>query len=144
MVLPVAEALAEEFRAAGHRRVQLSLNGVSSRRALQRHADGGGFIFLGRDYLAECGLRLGDTARVELSPDPSPDAVDLPAELEIALAQDAAAAASWARLTPGAQRGFIHRIATAKREETRARRAWEVIDRLKRGESRPSPTKRRK
>lgn len=55
------------------------------------------------------------------------DAVDMPDALTVALSRDAAAAAGWAKLTPGKQRGFTHVIHGAKTVPTRARRVAEVI-----------------
>jgi hypothetical protein len=136
-LLPVPEAIAARFPG---RRVLLTLGAHTFRRAIQRHADGDAYILLGQDTLAAARLAQGDTASVILAPDPEPDAVDLPAELALVLAQDSDARTRWDALTPGLRRTLSHPIATAKQEETRLRRAWKLADQLR---TNALPTKRR-
>lgn len=99
-ILPVPDAVAARFTGTGSRRVRLKLNGREFRRALQNHADGGSFILLGLATLREAGLSRGSTVTAELRPDAEPDAVELPEELVLVLAENAEARAFWTTLTP--------------------------------------------
>ena len=68
----------------------------------------------------------------ELPAAPAP--VGTPPELPAALDEDSAARAGWATLAPSEQRRYETWIGIAKREETRARRLNESLERLRRGE----------
>ena len=89
--------------------------------------------------MTEVGQKLIDHAKAsgewarEASRD-RPPADQLPAELELALAANPNAASFFHALAPSHRRRYILWIATAKRPETRTRRALEAIDRLARGE----------
>ncbi|MEL7460411.1 MAG: YdeI/OmpD-associated family protein [Pseudomonadota bacterium] len=87
----------------------------------------------GRHYLmvpkairVKQGLGLGDVITLRFGVDDQ-DRVDVPPELAEALADDADIAETWAALTPGKQRGFAYRVASAKTVPTRVRRVEEVI-----------------
>ena len=56
---------------------------------------------------------------------PTPEAVRIPVELEEAM--DAPTASAFASLTPGRQREYAEHIGSAKREETRRRRAAQAL-----------------
>ncbi len=131
--LAVPDSLGAAWRQAGVKRLLGTVRGVTLRRALQHHSDGAPYIFLGRAVRQELGLSPGEIVPVEFRPDPEPDAVDLTAELELTLAHDPEAHARWVTLTPGRQRTLAHRVASAKPEATRLRRAAEVAGWLRSG-----------
>ena len=114
------------YEAIGEPRIVVGrIEGVRFRRAVQaRRANP--HLALGRAVLREMGLSYGATAHVEIAAAPDPDAVHLPAELVEALRQDARAAERFYGFTPGRQRSLAHLVATAKRPETRVKRALEV------------------
>ena len=87
------------------------------------------YALLSKRFLREAELEVGETVGVEFRVVPQ-DQVDVPRELEFALGLNRRARAAWDALTPGKRRGFAHRVASAKREETRERRVEEVIDTL--------------
>ena len=60
-------------------------------------------------------------------------AIDLPAELEQALARDRAARKAFDALTPGRRREYAEHVATAKREATRAIRLAKVLPMIRAG-----------
>lgn len=87
----------------------------------------------GRHYLmvpkairVKQGLGLGDVITLRFGVDDQ-DRVDVPPELADGLAEHEEVAEMWAALTPGKQRGFAHRVASAKTAPTRAKRVDEVI-----------------
>jgi hypothetical protein len=130
-ILPVPDAIAAAFKKAKVRRLIGTINGQPIKRALQNHADGGSFLILGRPLLRELGLKRDAVATVELKPDPKPDAVEMPDELAVALAQDAAARARWATFTPGLQRSLIYYVTSAKQEATRIKRSVELATKIR-------------
>lgn len=130
-IVPVPEGFAAEFRAARIRRLICTINGHALKRALQNHADGGSFIILGQPTLAELGLKRGARVAVELRADPQPDALDMPEEFALVLAQDEPARTRWATFTPGRQRSLLHYVASAKQEPTRIKRSLELARKIR-------------
>ena len=115
----------------GARIVVGTLSDVPFRRAVHGRGDGAPKLLFGKAALAKAGLAFGDTAFVELSAAPDPDAVHLPEELSVALAQDPAAATRFATFTPGRQRSLGVYIDQAKRADTRVRRALELCEKIR-------------
>ena len=66
---------------------------------------------------------------------PKPEA-EVPPALAEALAQDAAASATFTAFTPGCRREYCEWIAEAKRDETRTKRVGEAIAMLREGKKR--------
>jgi Bacteriocin-protection, YdeI or OmpD-Associated/Domain of unknown function (DUF1905) len=79
------------------------------------------------------GLRPGDTVTFELERDDASRSasVEMPADLEQALAIDAGRRAAWDALSPSRRREAAEHIASAKRAETRARRLEELLASLR-------------
>ena len=129
--VPVPGDIAEVLLEAGTRRVIASLNGREYRRAIQNSKDGEYFIQLGLPIMKEIGAQYGDEIRVGLTSDPDPDAVDLGEEFSEVLEMDEEAAARFFGFSPGKQRGLALYVNSAKRSETRIKRALEVAHKLK-------------
>lgn len=89
----------------------------------------GWFMILSKRLLKEEGLKVGDEIKIEFAI-ANPDQVEVPDELILALRRNPRAQAAWNRLTPGRQRGMVHRVNTAKREETREKRILSLLDDL--------------
>lgn len=103
-------------------------------------AGGRWYLMLPKALLKEAALAVGDVIPVAFRV-VDQARVDVPEELEAALARDARARRAWAALTPGAQRGLAYRVASAKRAETRAARVTEVLDALRAGRKIGPPTR---
>lgn len=129
--VPLPHDIADAFQAAGVRRLAATLNGHPVRRALQGRRDGERYVMLSHDLLRQIGARFGDIVTIHLQPDPEPDRIDLADELVEALRQDAAAAERFYGFTPGLQRSLAHYVNSAKRPETRVRRALELARKLR-------------
>lgn len=129
--LPVPDDVAAKLKAAGVRRFIAVINGHSCKRALQNHADGGSFIIVGGDLLKTCGLKLRSTATVSLTPDPEPDALDMPEAFALVLEQDDQAHARWNTFPVGRQRSLLHYISSAKQEATQIKRSWELAEKIR-------------
>ncbi len=129
--LPLPPEVAKAFEEAGVRRIILSAAGKSWRRAIMNTKDGDRHIFMGQPILRELGLKAGQRIRVGLEPDPEPDAIDLGEEFEAVLDQDPQAAERFFSFTPGTQRSLAYYVTSAKRVETRIKRALELAHKIK-------------
>ncbi|MEM8712276.1 MAG: YdeI/OmpD-associated family protein [Planctomycetota bacterium] len=87
------------------------------------------YVMLSKQLLKEAELSVGDTARVRFRV-VDQDLVQVPVELQRALEIHDGLLARWESLSPGKRRGFAHRISSAKRAETRARRLEQVVEEL--------------
>lgn len=108
-----------------------TLGEVPFRRAVHGRGDGTPKLLFGKAVLKRAGLAFGDTAFVELSAAPDPDAVHLPEELTVALAQDREASARFETFTPGRRRSLGIYVDQAKRPATRERRALELCEKIR-------------
>lgn len=123
---------AEVDAALGDARIVVgTLCGVPFRRVVHGRGDGVPKLLFGKNVLARAGLDFGDTAFVELSAAPDPDAVYLPEELTAALAQDPTASARFETFTPGRRRSLGVHVDQAKRPATRERRALELCEKIR-------------
>jgi hypothetical protein len=132
--VPLPPAIVAVLKEEKHRRLLLHIGGVVHRRALISflEIDGHGII-TGKDVLAAHGLSIGDTVSIGVEVDPNPDDLGLPEELEVWLEQDEKAAKIWSNFTPGRQRSMCYYVTSAKRAETRFKRAEELINKMKTG-----------
>lgn len=128
---PVAEAVLTRST----RRVMVTLAGDTLRRALQTRitdeGDRAHFLLLSADLMRTFALREGAIVSIVLDVDPEPDRLDLPAELVAALDLDPEAADRFYGFTPGRQRSMAHYVASAKRAETKEKRALELATKLR-------------
>ncbi len=129
--VPVPDSVAESLRKAGTRRLIVRINGYTMKRGLQGSREYGSHLVVGLDLLKKAGAGLGSVVAVEIEVDPAPDEVDVCDELLIALEQDEAARERWETLTPGKQRGLAYHVSSAKREETRVKRALDIALKLR-------------
>ncbi len=129
--LVIPDDIADAYRKAGITRVIARLNGAESRRAIQRKRDGRRLLVLGRDALKEAGVEVGDAVEVELRPDANPDEIDLGEEFAEVLAQDDEARARWETFTVGRRRSLAYYVTSAKRSDTRLKRALELAERIR-------------
>jgi hypothetical protein len=116
--------------------VRGTVNGTPLRSRLSVY---GGRTYLGlrAEVRAAAGIDVGDTVAVVLERDDSPREVELPAELDSALAAHAAARDAFDALAFTHRREYAEWIAEAKREETRARRVAKTLEMLHAGVKHP-------
>lgn len=131
--IPVPDEVARAVIASGSRRVVAVIEEKPFRRALVGRADGSSMLVVGAPLLREIGARSGDVVEVRLWSDPDPDRVDICEEFLAVLEQDPEASARFEAMTPGMQRSLALYVNSAKREETRIRRALELARKLRTG-----------
>ncbi|OUJ75744.1 YdeI/OmpD-associated family protein [Hymenobacter crusticola] len=132
-ILLVPLAVVEDLGGKAVRRVVSTLNGHTFRLGLHPLKTGERYLMISKEVRKQVGIRLGDQVAVTLTPDPEPDAVDLPAEFAQALAEWPEAEAGFLRLTPSMKRALVQHIRSAVRAETRAERIVKALHLLAAG-----------
>ena len=131
-IVPIPFEIADIFLTDKIRRVLVTFNGHTVRRAIQTRTNGEApYIVMSRDLMRTVGVQYGETVFVDLEADPEPNRIDIPEELMIALEQDEPASTRFYGMTPGKQRGLAHYVSSAKRPETRIKRALELAHKLR-------------
>jgi hypothetical protein len=108
-------------------RIEGEINDWPVQGAWQPAGDGKYYLILSKRFLKEAGLAAGSFVSMRFCI-ADQNAVDVPAELALSIKKNKTFAKAWEKLTPGTQRAFSHRVASAKAESTRHRRLLEVID----------------
>ncbi len=106
-----------------------------------QRSSGRWYFILSKRFHKAAEAKVGDIVEMRFSVDDQ-NAVDTPTVLQDALKRNKKLAVAWAGLTPGAQRAFAHRIASAKTPATEMRRVAEVADMILSGR-RPGPPRKR-
>jgi hypothetical protein len=111
----------------GRAPVNASFNGIAYRGSIAAIA---GVVVLGvaKAIMAEAGLAVGDTLRVELQIDDTPREVQIPADLAAEFRKNPAARDAWERLSYTNRKEHARAIEEAKQAETRARRVQKCLD----------------
>ncbi|MCZ6757828.1 MAG: YdeI/OmpD-associated family protein [Bacteroidetes bacterium] len=129
--VPIPMEMADALKEAGVRRVLATLNGYTLSRGIQGRKDGEKYLMLGRTILRDIGANYGDTVMVSITPDPEPDRIELCDEFASALKQDDEAFTRFETLVPSHRRGLNYYVDSAKRADTRIKRALEVVNKLR-------------
>jgi hypothetical protein len=82
------------------------------------------------DRRRESGIAGGDAIDVELTVDHAPRTVEVPDDLQAALAAVPVAASAWEKLAPSYQKAHVTAVLGAKAAQTRARRVAAVVTKL--------------
>ena len=125
--------VALEFGTRGAVRVLGTFNGIPMDWALIPGGDGTHHIVISGEMRRRAGLRLGSEVSIDIRINEEPDSFALPEELAEAFELEPFARAVFEKQTPGYKRGILHWINAAKRPETRAQRAAEILKRLSTG-----------
>ena len=111
--------------------VVVTINGDYSYRNTITSMGGQFLISFNAETRAATGKGAGDDIEVDLEVDDAPRTVDIPAPLAEALDADPVATELWSTLSYSKQRAHAESIASAKTDETRARRVQNVMDALR-------------
>lgn len=87
------------------------------------------YLLVSSELMKQTGAELHKLVKVRRSI-ADQTAVDIPHDFELALEKNPRARTVWNSLSPGKKRGYVHRIASAKRDDTREKRIFEVLDNL--------------
>ncbi len=121
-------------RLGGGRRAPVRVT-IGGRTARLRLAVMGGHNVIGLSRAArdELGVAIGDVTEVEVALDDEPRVVQVPPELDQALARAEDARDAYDRLAYTHRREYARWVAEAKRPETRVRRAERAVQMLREG-----------
>ena len=81
---------------------------------------------------------VGETAVFAIQPASDTVEFEIPDDLSAALKKAAKASAQWEKITPKAKAEWATWITSSKKEETRTARVAKTIERLSKGDKRPS------
>jgi hypothetical protein len=112
-------------------RVTGTLNGVSF--ASSTMGMGGGRVCLGvhKATRQAAGVDIGDRVKLEVERDDRPREISVPDDLAAALTREPGARAAFDKLSFTHRREYVEWITGAKREDTRARRITQTLERLR-------------
>ncbi len=119
----------ETFGSRARVPVRGTLNGTPYRSSVFPYS-GQHYLIVNAALRAQAGLKAGDEVDVTIERDDEPRLVDVPPDLEAALAQHPAARAAWDKLSYSHKREYAEAIAEARRPETRARRIAQAVAQL--------------
>jgi hypothetical protein len=129
--IPLPDFLPGDLGLETHYRVIVEISGVELNRAILAPKSGQPYLIIGLQTLHELGLQEGSPIEMTLRADPNPTTFDVAEELLEALAQDDEARERWESFTPGKRRSLNHYVDSAKRPETRIRRAVELTEKIR-------------
>lgn len=132
-VVVVPLAVVEALGGRSLRRVAGTLNGYAVRLGLQPLKTGERYLIINKELCKAAGVHIGQQVQLRLAPDPAPDYVELPPELEEGLAAWPEAEAAFQQLNGSMKRALAQHIGEAKRPETRTARLLQALERLARG-----------
>ena len=132
------KSASEELPARGRVAVEGTINGFEFRSSAFPDGDGSHNIQINSTMREGARVAVGDLAEFSISPSTDAVKITVPADLSAALKKSAKAGALWDAITPKARAEWVSWIASAKKEETRTARTDKTIERLSKGEKRPS------
>jgi hypothetical protein len=136
-VLVMPNGAGVELPSRGLTMVEGTINGFPFRAALEPGGDNGCRLQVSKAQQNAAGACFGDMVTVEITRVDEEPEIRVPLDLLEALVAARAAQELWERITPMARREWIRWVASAKQEETRARRIENGIDMLAHGKRRP-------
>ena len=116
--------------------VRGTVNGAAFRTTVAVYS-GIHLIGFNKDVRERAGVEIGDQVTVELERDDEPREVDVPPELQQALAANSGARAAFEGLSYTHRREYAEWIGEGKRPDTRQRRASRALEMLETGRRHP-------
>jgi hypothetical protein len=109
--------------------VSVTVNGVTYRTRIAVYG-GKSYIPLRRELRQRAGLAVGDRAIIEMNADLAPRLVEVPDDLEAALAENEPASRAFEAMAYTHRKEYVVWVNSAKRPDTRLRRIEETMRRL--------------
>jgi len=128
--IPLTEQQVASLGGARNAAVTVTIGDRTARLRIGRMG-GESMIGLSKAARAELGVDYGDEVEAVVALDTAERQVELPPELESALAEDPAAKAAFDGLAPSRRKEMARSIADAKAAETKQRRLEQALDRLR-------------
>jgi len=134
VVLPAAASKALSTRSMVT--VDGTLEGTAFQATLEPDGEGSHWFKVENALREAAGVAAGESVAFEITPVEKEPEPKVPVDLKHALADNPAAKATWADITPVARRDWIHWITSGKKAETRAKRIGVACDKLASGSRR--------
>ncbi len=131
-VVFIPDDTAKELGLQANMRLLVDIKGHTFKLAAISNGEGQYFLHLGQPLRRDTGIRDSlKPVTVSITLDPNPSDINMPEELEVALDLDEEAHKVFYSLTTGAQRSLCHYANSAKRIDTRVKRALELAEKLR-------------
>ena len=118
--------------------VQGTINGFAFKTSAFPDGDGSHQFMVNGTMRAGAKAAVGDTATFIIEPASDTVEFEITEDLSAALKKSAKASAQWEKITPKAKAEWTNWITSSKKEETRTTRVAKTIERLAKGDKRPS------
>lgn len=136
-LLNMPRELSAELSFRGTTMVEGTIDSFPFRAALESVGDDGHRLRIGKAVQDAAGAHEGELVMVEITRVDEEPEIRVPLDLLEAIEAAPQVQALWEEITPMARREWIRWVASAKQEETRARRIEVGIDKLRKGMRRP-------
>lgn len=127
----------EAFGKTGRVAIKGTINGFPFRSTLTAEGEGKFYLMINQQMREGGKAEAGDLCSFVMEPDTEPRSVEVPADLQAALAKKPAAAKDFATFSYSHKKEFVDWITSAKRPETRADRVEKTIAMILAKERRP-------
>lgn len=124
----------KEFGKKGQIQVKATLNGKTFYNSLMPHGNGRHFIVLGGPIRTQTGVKVGDTVTMTIELDERARTVEVPIDVEKAIANNKPAQEFFTTLAYSYKKRYVDWITSAKKEETRVERIAKAVEMLQNNE----------
>lgn len=128
----------EVYGTNGMVKVKALFDGHPYRGSLSNMGTGGHIIIVRKDVREAIGKKVGDKVRVQIQRDTEERVIEMPADLLVALGDNAKARTFFDSLSFTNRKEYAAWITSAKRDETRLKRLRETIEKLLNGKKNPT------
>ena len=128
----------EKLPKRGRIAIEGTINGFAFRTSAFPDGEGSHQFMINGIMRAGAKAAVGDTASFVIQPCSDTVDFEIPDDLTAALKKSAKASAQWEKITPKAKAEWVTWITQSKKEETRTARVGKTIERLIKGDKRPS------
>jgi TM2 domain-containing membrane protein YozV len=136
--ITMPKAASEKLPKRGRIAIEGAINGFAFRTSAFPDGEGSHQFLVNGTMRAGAKAAVGDTASFVIQPASDTVAFEVPDDLRAALKKSAKASAQWEKITPKAKAEWATWITSSKKEETRTVRVTKTVERLTKGDKRPS------
>jgi hypothetical protein len=111
-------------------KVKVTINGFTYRSTVAAYSGDVYMLPLNQEYREAAGVKAGDPVEVTLELDTEPRTVEVPEDLQAALAAKAGAPEAFEALAYSKRKEFVRQVNEAKAQETRTRRIAAIVAQL--------------
>jgi len=136
--ITMPKTASEKLPKRGRIAIQGTINGFAFKTSAFPDGEGSHQFMVNGTMRAGAKAAVGDTASFVIEPASDIVEFEIPDDLRAALKKSDKASAQWEKITPKAKAEWATWITSSKKEETRTARVAKTIERLAKGDKRPS------